>query len=250
MEQTLNTRTTKFGLEINFSKSIESSKIQDVTESVYLEAWRSALSMGFSEIIRIWNYIPEINRFTEGIENYQHFCAGRKNAYNRLNIDQNSFPAASAVGSQGSSIQFRFLFGKTKPMPISNRLQIEAYDYPNEYGPTSPSFARAAVIDSMFFLSGTASIRGHKTMFLGDLDGQIKCTIENIDEVINKAQQTLKKPILKNQMSWRVYMRDPAIETKIKSDLEEKLGKSIEFVSAEICRSDLLIEIEGAYYGL
>lgn len=250
MDSLLKIRPTEQGLEIGFSRSIDSDQIRKVTESVYLDAWSTAAKNGFSEILRIWNYVPHINQFTAGIENYQHFCAGRKNAYSKLNMDSDRFPAASAVGSQNSLIQFQFLFGKTKPIPITNRLQIEAYDYPAKYGPTPPSFARATVLDSAFFLSGTASIRGHQTMYRGDVTAQLNCTLENIEEVLNETQKKTKKPISKKQMSWRVYMRDPAIKAQIETKLEEKLGPSIEFVSADICRADLLLEIEGMYHGL
>lgn len=250
MDSLLKIRPTDHGLEIKFSKSIEADQICPVTESVYLDAWSTAAKNGFSEILRVWNYIPNINQFTGGIENYQHFCAGRKNAYSILKLKSACFPAASAVGSRNSDIQFQFLFGKTKPIPITNRLQIEAYDYPSKYGPTPPSFARAAVADSAFFLSGTASIRGHQTMYCGDVTAQLSCTLENIEEVLNETQKKIKKTISKKQMSWRVYLRDPAIKAQIETKLEEKLGPSIEFVSADICRADLLLEIEGMYHGL
>lgn len=250
MEQFFKKNSSKLGLEITFSKFVDFNEISSTTEVVYEKAWAMAREQGFLEVLRVWNFIPKINEFTNGIENYQHFCQGRKAAYGKLQLQSESFPAASAVGSNDGQIHFRFLFGQEKPAPITNRLQVEAYHYPNDYGPTPPSFARAAVLNSTIFLSGTASIRGHKTMFAGDLDAQLRCTLENIEEVLNEARIRTRQKIDKNSIAWRVYLREPHVRKIIEPLLLSELGTKVEYIAADICRSDLLIEIEGMTNGL
>jgi chorismate lyase/3-hydroxybenzoate synthase len=102
----------------------------------------------------------------------------------------------------------------------------------------------------MFFLSGTASIRGHKTMFVGDLQLQLNCTLENIDEILSEALNHTNRRIPKEKIKWRVYLRDPDTQNEIQSTILNKLGAQIEYLTADICRADLLIEIEGMAYGL
>ena len=250
MQNTFSLDKTPLGLIIDVARSVSAKDIESMTESVYRNAWQLAKDNGFSEILRIWNFIPNINEFTDGIENYQHFCKGRKSAYSQLLSNEEFFPAASAVGSSDSRIHFKFLFGHHKPLPISNRLQVEAYRYPADYGPTPPSFARASTLDSIVFVSGTASIRGHQTMFVDDLHGQVQCTLENIDEILQQAKKNIGQDLSKHQMSWKVYLRNPDFKQQIESNLKNTLGLNIEYISADICRSDLLVEIEGAYYGV
>ncbi len=250
MKNLFHLNQVSLGLEITFNKAISIDQIEGTTEAVYNQAWQMAKENGFTEILRVWNFIPRINEYTKGIENYQHFCKGRKAAYNQLLSQEETFPAASAVGSLDLQIHFKFLFGHQKPIPISNRLQVEAYRYPSDYGPTPPSFSRASTLDSVVFVSGTASIRGHQTMFIDDLQGQLQCTLENIDEVLHQAKKNIQQDLPKHSMNWRVYLRNPDFKEQIESNLLNILGSNIEYMVAGICRSDLLVEIEGAYYGV
>lgn len=250
MQNNFKMKKVSLGLLLDSTRSVSAKQIESTTESVYRSAWQIAKDNGFSEILRIWNFIPHINQMTDGIENYQHFCKGRKSAYDQLLDPEESFPAASAVGSSDSQIHFKFLFGHNKPKPVSNRFQVEAYRYPIQYGPTPPSFVRASTLESTVFVSGTASIRGHQTMFADDLHGQVQCTLENIDEVLQQAQKNIKQHLSPQNMNWRVYLRNLEFKEQIETSLKNTLGANVEYVLADICRSDLLVEIEGANHGI
>lgn len=217
-----------------------------VTEHAYLRAWKEAKERGLKFPVRIWNKIPSINAYENGLENYQAFCAGRKNAFEALEIIDSTYPAASAVGSHNGKISFTFLFSNTKPKIVTNPYQVEAYKYPNTYGPTPPSFARGCIHKENFHLSGTASIRGHKTLYIGDLKGQLALTLENIFVVLHEAHLNEKA----HEMKWTVFIKDPDFEKEVIQEIQIALGNHLTFVHADICRSDLLIEIEGAFYGL
>ena len=71
---------------------------------------------------------------------------------------------------------------------VENPLQMPAYEYPDTYGPRSPSFARATTVTTAgvasLYVSGTASIRGHRTVG-ATLEEQIKVTMENIDALLD-----------------------------------------------------------------
>src|SRR5690606_4762058 len=66
-----------------------------------------------------------------------------------------------------------------------NNRQQPAYRYPRQYGPCSPSFARATSLSLQhrphLFISGTASILGHETRAAGNLQEQIAVTLDNLN---------------------------------------------------------------------
>jgi chorismate lyase / 3-hydroxybenzoate synthase len=230
----------------SWEMSCEDSEIARHTEMIYAQAWEMAKDLSLPYPIRIWNRIPRINDFHKDLENYQAFCAGRKRVFDRVALAREDYPAASAVGSIVGTLSCRFLFSNVKPLIITNPRQTEAYDYPKVYGPTPPSFARGCLHGKDFYLSGTASIRGHETLFSGNLRAQLDLTLENIRIVLREARMLSQM----SQMNWTIFLRHPENQHEIHYLLQRELGHSLTFVPADICRRDLLIEIEGAYHGL
>ncbi len=137
-------------------------------------------------------------------------------------------------------------------MFISNPLQVEAYHYPKDYGPNAPSFARAAVLRKTLYLSGTASIRGHQTLHVGDVASQTQVTLENIERVIQGANEKTGLDFSLSQMALRVYLRASSFRKDVERILSSKIMHfaSISFLEADICRESLLIEIEGITHAL
>lgn len=243
-------RKTDQGLELSWQGKVDIDHLEDVTFLIYTRAFALGRSSGYPYPARIWNYIPDINSFYEDIENYQRFCGGRKRAYDVLGVETMGYPAASAVGSSSGELVFSFLFSNEPSLPISNPAQQEAYHYPKQYGPTSPSFSRAALCGNVFYLSGTASIRGHSTMYSFSLMDQLQCTLENIDFVLLEAEEKASCKLEKEKMAWRVYLRSTSDQEAVDAVLREKLGGQVDYVKADICRSDLLLEIEGVCIGI
>jgi hypothetical protein len=88
-------------------------------------------------LCRIWNYVPEINTLTAGLENYHEFCQGRWLAFEAAlgGEFQPQLPAASAVGYNARHIKVIFVAGETPPVHFENPEQVPAYLYPAEHGP-------------------------------------------------------------------------------------------------------------------
>lgn len=233
----------------SWSGGVSTQDLEKVTERKYLEAFEAAKKNRTPFVIRIWNHIPAINEFYEGIENYQTFCKGRKTAFSKLGINEETYPAATAVGSQDQILSFKFLFSDRAPVRLSNPHQVEAFHYPLQHGPTPPSFSRGCVHDNDFYLSGTASIRGHETLHVQDIDSQLKLTFDNISVMLEKASEALERPILSSEMEWTIYFKHLTDLPRIE-DFSKKIFTKTTYVQADICRMNLLVEIEGVFYGV
>ncbi len=210
-----------------------------------------------AELYRVWNYLPEINSSTDGLENYHRFNRGRWAAYLRhfRGQPQGHIPAASAVGlSQGCPMVSIFLAGEKWPQHLENPLQVPAWQYPSQYGPQSPSFSRATCVpwggkEVVTFVSGTASIRGHATVAVADLEHQCQVTLENLDYILQQAG----KPSLRNLaessgFTAKIYLRHADQVTRLISTFRaisaEYLLERACVVQADICRACLDVEIE------
>jgi len=223
--------------------------VNDDLEAVSEQAYKKLLSIivdsNYKNLIRFWNIIPRINAGIGDGENYKRFCNGRLNAFNEFSINSAQFPAASAVGHHDDGITVYAIAGKIKPSHIGNPRQIEAFNYPRQYGPTSPSFARATNLEltnenRLFFISGTASILGHDSVHVGDLIGQLHTTNDNILYLLKEVG--LKR---NNIQSLRVYLRHLEHYQETMNTLKNWCPHAqIIITHADICRSDLLVEIE------
>lgn len=205
-------------------------------------------------LYRIWNYVPQINAITGGMENYQRFCRGRSLAFEEKfgGKFQSALPSASAVGMATGPLAVAFLAGREAPRHFENPRQTPAFQYPPKYGPRPPSFSRATAVKSggerQVFISGTAAIRGHSSVSERDLDGQLSCTLENLDLI---GQATGVGPGLAGPDTWRrafkIFLRHPEDLGFARSRLDRDLlrtGDTVSYMRADICRSDLLVEIE------
>jgi chorismate lyase/3-hydroxybenzoate synthase len=200
-------------------------------------------------LYRIWNWVPDINRNApRQDENYRLFCAGRARAFQDAfaGDPETKMPAASAVGLIGNDMVSFFLAGTAPVEHGENPRQIPAYRYPKTYGTYPPSFARITHVklpQPWTFIAGTASIIESETQCPSDLEGQLQVTLENLRllGVENKAKRF-----------FRVYVRDWQNQQSIGAFLEKHLlqpGDTVSFVETELCRTDLLVEIEASFQG-
>ena len=120
--------------------------LQHATEQLYARLLDKVFSSGYPHLVRIWNYFPEINRIDNTLERYRQFCIGRFDAFARHDLGETQFPSACALGNQGGDLVIYALASKVKPWHFENPRQASAYHYPSEYGPRSPSFARASLL--------------------------------------------------------------------------------------------------------
>jgi chorismate lyase/3-hydroxybenzoate synthase len=234
-------------------------------ESVY-EIYRNFFNLTQDwNLFRIWNYVPYINDETLGLENYKSFCKGRSLAFETF-YGQDflvKMPAGSAVGINDNKLVLYFIVGKERVSYVENPQQIPAYHYPKQYGPRSPSFARGTLIAKdgkrIAYVSGTASIKGHQSIAIGDITEQLHTTLDNISLVCEQMGLIERKNFsaimpdpMKYNRSFKVYLRQEANASYL-CDLVSQIvlptpEESIIFLQADICRSELDIEIEAIFY--
>lgn len=225
----------------------EHGGIRATAEVAYAEMRRFQQQSAFPHLLRMWNYFDAINEGAGDLERYRQFCVGRTRGLGDVQIEH--YPAATAIGLQQPThhLLVYWLAGRTPGKPIENPRQVSAYRYPRAHGPTSPTFARATLTaDGTLLVSGTASIVGHVSQHGGDSLAQLDETLRNLamlSEHTNAGSMASRtqpaNPLLK------VYVRDQAHITEIAARLRQHLPRSEAiFLAADICRRELLLEIE------
>ena len=228
------------------------------SERAYAELFRCLATLGFAHIVRIWNYLPEINREVGGLERYRQFNEARQRAFKSFRGQVNgNVPAACALGSPpGGSLVIYFLAGADEGTAIESPRQIPAYDYPPQYGASSPTFSRATLTcapsQPMLFVSGTASIVGHRTVHAGNVLAQTRETLINIRALVAEANRIAGRPVfVAEQLKYKAYLRHPGDLRIVVDELRQALQPAapIVYLNADVCRADLLVEIEAVGFG-
>lgn len=231
--------------------------LEDVTRTAYRKIFAAIDAAGMPHLCRAWHYLPAINSPEQAMERYRRFSLGRHEAFVEMGrtIEADA-PAASALGSpQGAnsaSLVIYFAATRTRGTPLENPRQVSAYRYPQDYGPRSPTFARALLAPTpqdIFYVSGTASIVGHESCHPGDVIAQTNETIANIRALQQEARaRGANARALATHI--KVYVRRAGdvdhvrnlVEAEFMSDAAHAI--EIVYMEADICRSDLLVEIE------
>jgi enamine deaminase RidA (YjgF/YER057c/UK114 family) len=229
----------------------EALALQRVTQVAYREIFDLLAEGRYPHLLRIWNYLPEINRLIDGEERYRIFNAARQTAFRESGrATAGAVPAACALGSPaGSPLSVYFLAAPHVPRPVENPRQTSAYHYPAKFGRHSPTFSRACIgagRGSNLFISGTASIVGYETMHVGNVVAQTKETLANIGALIDEANRSLGwSRYSLDALKMKVYVRHATDLDAIRGVLGGALraAKPL-YLSADICREDLLVEIE------
>ncbi len=216
--------------------------------SAYADLFDLLDRSGYPFLLRAWNYFPGINDAGRGIERYREFNVGRHEAFcqkGRL-IEEGNVPAACAIGTRRGGLVICFLAGRNKGMAIENPRQVNAYRYPGKYGPKSPTFSRGMLVGDALLISGTASIVGSETMHPGDVMRQLEETLENLRTVGSMARQAGFVAEDFRGLCLNVYLRSREDFDSVRKRLEIEFGPHAKIfcMQAEICRTDLLVEIE------
>jgi chorismate lyase / 3-hydroxybenzoate synthase len=231
----------------------EAGALQRATEIAYQEIFDVLNATEHRHLIRIWNYLPEINAQAGGDERYRHFNSARQMAFRKSGrAIMGTVPAACALGSPaGSPLSIYFLAARRPAKMIENPRQTSAYHYPPKFGRHSPIFSRACVWGesdrARLFISGTASIVGHETIHCGDVVAQTRETLVNIAALLEEANRIVDwRDYLLNDLKLKVYVRKPSDLPAVETALSELLNPatSIVYLQADVCREDLLVEIE------
>jgi chorismate lyase/3-hydroxybenzoate synthase len=230
----------------------------EAAEAAYLGMLALHADSPYHHVWRIWNFITAINEGEGDEERYRQFCLGRGRAYAAApgRPPGVSYPAASTVGKIGTdrTLEIYWFAGREPGTTVENPRQLSAYHYPRSYGPAAPSFSRAMRIPGpQLFVSGTASIVGHRSAHEGDLEAQLRETVANLEALLRQAQASdrIRTARLGAGSQVKAYLRPGCDASLVERRLRECLGEeaSLLLLSADICRSELLIEIEVVHAG-
>jgi len=223
--------------------------------------------MNLDSIVRQWNYVDGIlgSSLLDGtiMQHYQIFNEVRNSFYTKYRKAA-SFPAATGIGMNSSQVGIDCYAIATHPdiqiIPLSNPNQQESYRYGQEVlvgdpviRKQPPQFERAILLKSgsvsRLIISGTASIIGQKTIGIGDVDLQTRITIENIEALssqINLDIHCLNAEEYPEKYSYlRVYVKNRSDISVVRELCIKHFGDvPSTFVQADICRDNLLVEIE------
>ena len=238
--------------ETLFAAGAGKTPLQQATESAYCQVFALLDTLHYPYLFRFWNYIADINAHSFGLERYRQFNLGRQDAFLAHGRDVvGNVPAACALGLAQGPLTIAFLAGRVAPLNIENPRQISAYEYPQQYGPRSPTFSRASLVrlgqNEVLFISGTASIVGHATLHPADVAAQTRETMTNIEVVLAEANRLASQPGFDlASLHYKVYVRHPADLAQIRAELERIRGYALKavYLQADMCRQDLLLEIE------
>jgi hypothetical protein len=218
-------------------------------------------SFPVNSIIRQWNYIEDIVGFDGDDQKYQEFNNVRSEFYGTC-FEEKGYPAATGIGMNRGGLIIEFVAIKSNEFetsPVDNPGQIAAHSYSEDVligeeciVKTTPKFERARFMEmfgkKLIFISGTASIIGENTVGVDDPVKQTEITIQNIQQLYS--EEVLKKISNKLFLSRyghaRVYIKKREHYSAIREVFETHFGdQPVVYIIADICRNDLLVEIEG-----
>lgn len=222
--------------------------------------------MSLDNLVRQWNYIGNILDISDNRQNYQLFNEVRNDYYTRFRKVK-GYPAATGVGVMhgGVILDFCALQPKhsTTIKAVANPHQLNAYEYDQQVLKGSsaegnklkkpPQFERALMIanrhEANLHISGTASIIGQETVGKDDVERQTLVTINNMGLLSDAGR--LKNMIPGSSLSesryslLRVYVKRDIDFRRVHEICQERYpGVPAIFIRADICRDDLLMEVE------
>jgi len=232
------------------------SDLRNLSAELYSGLLDACRVLELPRFLRIWNYIPEINKGEGDSENYRQFCWGRADC-----LGDTQLPAATGIGSRDGWVRIGALVAASAEQApqlavthLENPRQLSAWKYPRRYGPRSPSFARATLVrgasptpdKGLLLVSGTASIVNHQSCHPGDLQAQTREAINNVQALLDQA---CKPDRPAQPVSLRYYLRNEQQLAAARSAWESYAPQwPVDcYLGADICRNDLLMEVEGVF---
>jgi chorismate lyase/3-hydroxybenzoate synthase len=126
---------------------------------------------------------------------------------------------------------------------------MAAYNYPRQYGPSTPTFSRAMLVaPGLLMISGTASIVGHASRHAGSTQAQLAEIFSNLDSLLMRAHS--HDPSLPARFGRgtliKAYLRDRNDADFVERELRARLPADTPFVVlvGDVCRADLLLELD------
>ena len=271
-----------FGNIIDDPQNIRLNPI-DKVESVYQQSMRSfeelknilgKNNLNFQNIVRQWGYIGKItnnelrnsNDENSKMGNYQMFNMARAEYYKDAEW-KFGYPAATGIGANVDGCSIEFVAINENPnkliIPLHNPKQSDAHSYTgkqfsntlttiqNEQADT-PKFERGKIVISGdlldLYVSGTAAIIGEDSIS-GDIREQTRTTLDNITKLCSKENLEEHGLLIEGQLpkfsGVRAYIKYPKDSSLVEEMCREEFSDvPIMCVIADVCREELLVEIE------
>lgn len=242
---------------------------QSATSFELAEQILTTEGLRFSDIVRQWNYIAQITKNIEvdgkTSQHYQIFNDVRSKYYGKADFE-NGYPAATGIGMDWGGVVIDFVAASPDALQsvgIKSPVQFDAYTYSKEvlaenctmsdFCRTTPKFERARLVDvcgaKWIFISGTAAIVGQESDHEHSVEHQTEMTIDNIRRLISAENirrfgiEAASDPDI-NYL--RVYVKYKADFEAVKQICRRHFATiPLSFVVADVCRPELLVEIEG-----
>lgn len=214
--------------------------------------------------VRFWNFIPDIHHsLGPELDRYKAFNTGRHDAFRSWFNDPALFgqtlPTATGVGHPGTDLLVYCLAHEKLGDPVENPRQCPAYRYSRRFGPLPPCFARATRIvlgtTPTLLVGGTASVRGEESLHDGCVEKQLEETCINLDSLLRKAlgatdaeaSDSSETESRHRYRDLRVYYKHSDNADFLHTTVRDRFPslERLEMVHADICRAELLVEIEG-----
>jgi hypothetical protein len=259
-------RWTLASVAISNALELDALQLQRRTVEAYGLLQRTLAATEAPYPVRFWNFIPDIHsRLGEDIDRYMSFNAGRFAAYCDWFGGPEAFDqhvaAATGIGHDAPDLVIHVLAGREPGMHLHNPRQRRPYRYSRRYGPFPPCFARATVVrgagaeDGLALVGGTASVLDESSVHINNVAAQLEETLHNLCRLLEaafRAWRGVQAPrntsaLLCSFRSLRVYYVRPEDETWLRGVIARRIAhlRDIEFLHANVCRAELLVEIEG-----
>ncbi len=246
----------------------------NIDSSLCLQSTHKTLKnrkLELGDVVRQWNFIggilDEQNQDDNLVQTYQEFNDVRSLYYKKGNF-KHGFPSATGIGMDIPGIILQTISVSENPgikiIPINNPLQKPAHKYSDkelvgisdERTKTTPKFERAKAVLSdnglWLFVSGTAAIEGEASLENSNVEAQAVFTIDLISKLASKENLLAHGIDLQNKNlvpeTFRAYIKHESDYNMVRNVCNSFFGNIPGLVLvADICRKDLLLEIECEY---
>lgn len=226
----------------------------------------------FQDVVRTWLYMGGITELEGETERYRELNRARSDffaeqeAAGRMKVQRGGsvfYPASTGIGTLGRGLTVGCVALQTarpdvRLQPIENPRQTSAFQYAARFSAKSPKFSRAMTVVlgdyATTWVSGTASIVNSESMHGGDIQRQTHQTIDNIERLIgseNFARHGLTGhgAELSDLAKIRVYVKRQEDYAACRAICERRFGRlPAVYALADVCRAELLVEIEGVAF--
>lgn len=236
-------------LHIDDGEQTTPDTIQDAARQAYTSLFALQAELGLPQLQRVWHWLSSLTAGDGDDQRYQRFCRGRAEALDLPGHSVDTLPPATLVSCAPRGVRLHALLGDTPVEPIENPRQVSAYQYPRDYGVRAPAFARGGVVQlgatRYLLISGTASIVGHESRHIGDVNRQADEAMNNLAAVIDAAAPSIGAHALTDLECVKAYLRNPDDHAAVQQRVAARMpGVPIALLHAPLCRDDLLVEFE------